>query len=115
VNWRRSAWNRLRVTWRCMTPHSLPVGFRWGAGRRGRTRRPGRSRKGSHLRVVLAGVVQEDMDHPAARTGALQRPQDRPGAGPPAPGHGEPHRPRIRRPVRARRAGRPAPAARTAV
>ncbi len=31
VNCRKSAWNRLRLTWRCMTPHNRPVGFRCGA------------------------------------------------------------------------------------
>ncbi len=49
VNRRRSAWNRLCVTWRCMTPPQAPGGVGCGAqgGRKcGRTRHPGRSRKG---------------------------------------------------------------------
>ena len=53
------------------------------------------------LRVMVAGVVQEDVDHPAAGVVALQsqRPQGRAGVDPFAPAHGEPHRLQVQRPV----------------
>ncbi len=112
VNRRGSAWNRSRLTWRCMTPHRRPAGS--GAGRgaagsaagRGIPAAPGRVRR---PRVTVAGVVRQDMDRPAAGTGALRFPGSRgavvapvrpppPVASPIVPGSGAPcgsgrHRP----------------------
>ena len=54
------------------------------------------------LRVMVAGVVQEDMDHPAVGMGALQlpqKPQARPGIDPLALHQREPHRLQVQRPV----------------
>jgi len=100
VYWRRSAWNRLCITWRCMRPTDA----RWGSSAaRGAAGNAGAGRAAvgplqerfQRLRVVLAGVAREDMDRPAAGSGVLQSPQrplDRPGAGPLVPTRRKFHR-----------------------
>ncbi len=109
VNRRGSAWNRSRLTWRCVTPHRRPVGSGAARGAAGSAAGRGIPAASGRARAPPrdgGGRCPAGRGPPRRRGGRAPvpgKPRGRGGAGPPAPARRQSHRPGVQRPVRVRR------------